>query len=175
MPNYRRVRVRGGCYFFTVSLQNRRRTLLTECVDLLRRAFAEIRAEHPFHIDAIVILPEHLHAVWTLPPGDDDYSTRWNLIKGAFSRRLPGGEALSCSRARKRERGIWQRRFWEHTIDSDEDYVQHVNYAHYNPVKHGYVTRPIDWPYSSLHRYVKDGILSADWGILAPPSDFDWG
>ncbi|MCX5658633.1 MAG: transposase [Planctomycetota bacterium] len=164
MPNYRRWRVPGGTYFFTVTLHDRRRRLLTDHVDDLRDAFRTTRENHPFHIDAIVILPEHLHCVWTLPKGDVDYSMRWNLIKGAFSRSLPRTETPSKSRQRKRERSIWVRRFWEHTIGDEDDFAEHVDYIHYNPVKHGYVKRAIDWPHSSFHDYVKRGILDSAWG-----------
>ncbi len=118
---------------------------------------------HPFVIDAIVIMPDHLHTVWTLPEGDSDYPTRWGLIKGGFSRALPATERLSKSRKQKGERGIWQRRFWEHVIRDENDYQRHVDYIHYNPVKHGFVKRPVDWRYSSIHRYIRQGILTSDW------------
>ena len=123
-----------------------------------------MRQAHPFQIDGIVILPDHLHTLWTLPEGDDDYSLRWRQIKSAFSRRLDEGETVSASRSRKRERGVWQRRFWEHTIRDDEDFARHLDYIHYNPVKHGHVKRVADWPYSSFHRHVQQGIYSLEWG-----------
>jgi len=123
-----------------------------------------VRQAHPFQIDGIVILPDHLHTLWTLPEGDDDYSLRWRQIKSAFSRRLDEGETVSASRSRKRERGVWQRRFWEHTIRDDEDFARHLDYIHYNPVKHGHVKRVADWPYSSFHRHVQQGIYSLEWG-----------
>jgi len=176
MPNYRRHRVPGGTYFYTVNLLDRSSDLLTAHIDQLRAAFAEVRAGHPFEIDAIVVLPEHLHAVWTLPAGDADYPTRWRLIKSAFTRRLPRGldAPRSTSRRRKGERGVWQRRFIEHTIRDDDDLARHVDYIHFNPVKHGLVTRPADWPYSSIHRYIADGVLPPDWGTHRPVDDLDY-
>jgi putative transposase len=125
-------------------------------------------------IDAIVILPDHLHAVWTLPDGDRDFALRWRLIKAAFSRGLSAGERISASRARKAERGIWQRRYWEHTLRDDDDLARHIDYIHFNPVKHGHVARVVDWPHSSFHRMVERGVYPADWGGHAadPAGDF---
>ena len=111
----------------------------------------------------MVVLPDHLHAVWTMPEGDRDFSTRWRLIKSTFSRNLAVGESISASRAAKRERGIWQRRYWEHTIRDERDYAAHIDYCHLNPYKHGLVQRVRDWPYSSFHRYVAQGMYPADW------------
>jgi putative transposase len=150
MTSYRRNLVRGGTFFFTVNLADRRQQLLTEHIGLLRAAFRYTQARHPFTIDAIVILPDHLHAMWSLPEGDDDFPTRWRLIKAAFSRELPRGEALSQSRADKGERGIWQQRYWEHTVRDECDFAHHVDYVHFNPVKHGHVDRVSDWPYFVL-------------------------
>ncbi len=121
------------------------------------------RIDTPFTIDAIVILPEHLHAVWTLPAGDNDFALRWRLIKTTFSRNLPHVERRSASRVAKGERGIWQRRYWEHLIRDEEDFARHVDYIHFNPVKHHRVKNVSDWPHSSFHRYVQDGILPMDW------------
>jgi len=132
---YRRFKHPGGCYFFTVNLLDRKRTYLTEYIDQLRKAFSKVKIAHSFEIDAIVILPDHLHAMLTLPLGDAEYSQRWNLIKGCFSRGIGRIEEISSSRQNKRERGIWQRRFWEHMIRDDRDYERHINYIHYNPVK----------------------------------------
>jgi putative transposase len=129
----------------------------------LRSAIARVRRKRPFVIDAWVVLPEHMHCVWTLPEGDADYSSRWQAIKILFSRSIPATEQISASRRAKHERGIWQRRFWEHTITSDTDYERHVDYVHLNPVKHGLVTRVADWPYSTFHRYVAAGIYANDW------------
>jgi putative transposase len=163
MTNYRRNRVPGGTYFFTVNLLDRRSGLLVQHIQNLRGAVRQVRAQAPFHIDAWVVLPEHLHCVWTLPKGDTDFSSRWKAIKAAFSKKLPNGEARSASRAGKGERGIWQRRFWEHTIRDDRDYVAHIDYVHFNPVKHGLVSVLQDWPYSSFHRDVALGAYPAAW------------
>jgi len=163
MTSYRRNFVAGGTFFFTVNLADRRLRLLTKHVDMLRAAFRTTRARHPFTVEAIVILPDHLHAIWTLPDRDTDSSLRWRLIKSTFSRALPGGERVSPSRASKGERGIWQRRYWEHTLRDEEDYARHVDYIYFNPVKHGHANRVGDWPYSSFHRMVRLGIYPADW------------
>lgn len=174
MTEYRRYRIKGGPYFFTVNLAERNRKLLTEHIDALRDAFREIKQAHPFQIDAIVVLPDHLHTLWTLPQGGADFSLRWRQIKSAFSRQIEKGERLSKSRARKQERGIWQRRFWEHAIRDENDYARHVEYIHFNPVKHGYVRQAADWPYSSFHRYVESGWCSSDWaGIETDDLDYD--
>src|ERR1700719_232873 len=163
MTGYRRNSVPGGSYFFTVNLENRRLRFLTEHIDLLRDALRYVQDRHPFTVEAIVGLPDHLHAIWTLPQADADFATRWRLIKSAFSRRLPVGERISDSRAAKGERGIWQRRYWEHTIRDEKDFTRHIDYIHINPVKHGLVPRVRDWPYSSFHRMVKLGIYPEDW------------
>jgi putative transposase len=163
MTNYRRNFVSGGTFFFTVNLAERRLRLLTEHVDTLRSAFRAARATHPFVIEAIVVLPDHLHAIWTLPEGDRDFATRWRLIKSAFSRALPKGEWISESRSSKGERGIWQRRYWEHTLRDERDYTRHVDYIHFNPVKHRHVSCVADWPYSSFHRLVRLGVYPRDW------------
>ena len=161
---YRRALSPGGAYFFTVALADRGSRVLIERVDVLRNAFARVRASHPFTIDAAVVLPDHIHAIWTLPPGDADFPLRWALIKAAFSRAVDNTEYVSAARHARGERGIWQRRFWEHLIRNDDDLATHVDYIHYNPVKHSHAMRPIDWPNSSIHRYVADGRLPADWG-----------
>jgi putative transposase len=163
MTSYRRNFVPGGSYFFTVNLADRRLRLLTDHIDLLRAAFRDVKAAHPFAIEATVVLPDHLHTIWTLPEGNADFATRWRLIKGAFSRRLPRGEKVSSSRSNKGERGIWQRRYWEHTLRDELDFERYVDYIHFNPVKHGHVTRVIDWPYSTFHQMVKLGIYPEDW------------
>ena len=163
MTDYRRNFVPGGSFFFTVNLADRRLNLLTDHVDLLRAAIRYTRARHPFVIDAIVVLPDHLHAIWTLPEGDADFAMRWRLIKGAFSRNLPHGEPVSASRTAKSERGIWQRRYWEHTLRDEDDPIRHVDYIHFNPVKHGHATCVGEWPHSSFHRFVRLGILAEDW------------
>jgi len=174
MPEYRRNRVAGGCYFFTVNLWDRRSSLLVERIELLRECVWRVRVRRPFHVDAWVVLPEHMHAVWTLPEGDDDFSTRWGSIKRMFSAGLEGGEARSEGRMRRGERGVWQRRFWEHTIRDERDYGAHVDYVHFNPVKHGLVEGPGDWPFSSFRRAVERGVYPADW-VGGGDADGIWG
>jgi putative transposase len=164
MSWYRRVRIKNGTYFFTINLADRSSTLLVDQVDLLRRAYARIQERLSFETVAICIMPDHVHAIWTLPESDDDFPMRWNLIKSGFSRALPAAPNRSASNSARREKGIWQRRYWEHVIRDEEDLVRHINYIHYNPVKHGHATRVVDWPYSSFHRYVARGDLPADWG-----------
>jgi putative transposase len=164
MTNYRRYRLPGGSYFFTVVTADRTQALLTEHIASLREAFREVQARHPFGLEAVVILPDHLHCVWSLPEGDDDFSMRWRQIKSAFSRRVAAGEPRSASRIAKGERGLWQRRFWEHALRDEADYRRHVDYIHYNPVKHGHVQRVMDWPYSSFRRFVLRGMYPRDWG-----------
>ena len=175
MTDYRRNFIAGGSFFFTVNLAERRLALLTEYIDELRAAFRKTRLHHPFTIDAMVVLPDHLHAVWTMPESDADFAMRWQLIKSTFSRNIPSGERISESRAAKGERGIWQRRYWEHTIRDENDFVRHIDYIHINPVKHGLVVRVGDWPYSSFHRMVKLGIYPDDWAGDASSHDGDFG
>lgn len=166
MTDYRRYFVSGGTYFFTATLADRSLPLLTDNIAALRAAFRHVRTEMPFVVDAIVVLPDHLHTIWVLPPGDADFSTRWKKIKAAFSRQLPRIEHLSESRTRKGERGIWQRRFWEHALRDEADWQRHMDYIHFNPVRHGHVRRTADWPYSSFHRYVKLGTYPREWGAV---------
>jgi putative transposase len=163
VTSYRRHFVAGGSYFFTVNLADRRLQLLTDYIEALRAAFRYTRRRHPFAIDAIVVLPDHLHAIWRLPEGDSDFALRWRLIKANFSRGLPQAEWVSRSRSSKGERGIWQRRYWEHTLRSEGDFSRHADYIHFNPVKHGHVERVLDWPYSSFHRMVRLGLYPMDW------------
>jgi len=162
---YRRANMAGGMYFFTVNLLNRRLDLLVMHVAALRAAVRVVKVAHPFEIVAMVVLPEHIHAVWHLPPGDADFPLRWALIKANFSRALPKNEQINASREKKRERGIWQRRYWEHLIRDEHDLARHIDYVHFNPVKHGWAKRASDWPYSSLHQYIARGELSEDWAI----------
>lgn len=172
MSNYRRVRVPGGTYFFTVNLLERRRRLLVDRIGDLRAAFRAAQVARPFEVLAIVVLPDHLHCLWRLPPGDDDNANRWAQIKAGVSRRLPAAERRSAARVARRERGIWQRRYWEHVIRDDDDLRRHIDYIHFNPVKHGHATRPLDWPHSSFHRWVARGDVAADWAggeIATPP------
>ncbi|MGZ5069753.1 MAG: REP-associated tyrosine transposase [Methylobacter sp.] len=164
MPNYRRAFIPGGTWFFTVNLlQRHHNDLLIREIDLLRETVRQVREKYPFQIDAWVVLPEHLHCVWTLPPGDSDFSLRWRLIKSGFSRKLPKNERLSAVRKAAGERGIWQRHYWEHFIRDDADFQHHIDYVHVNPLKHGHVRRVIDWPYSTFHRYVAQGIYPSHW------------
>jgi len=163
MVHYRRNLVPGGTFFFTVTLDDRRSSTLIDHIELLRAAFRETHNERPFVIDAIVILPDHLHAIVTLPPGDSDFSDRWRRIKGSFTRSVLAAGA-KISRDHRGEYSLWQRRFWEHTIRDERDFERCTDYVHFNPVKHQLATSPSDWPFSSLHRYVRAGILPPDWG-----------
>jgi putative transposase len=165
MTDYRRVYMPGASWFFTVNLAERRNNkLLVEQIEPLRMAFRYVKKRRPFAINAVVIMPDHLHCIWTLPTGDADFSSRWNLLKGYFSRNISKGERVSASRAKRRERGLWQRRFWAHLLVDQEDFNQHMDYIHWNPVKHGWVRQVADWPYSSFHRYVELGVYPINWG-----------
>ena len=170
MVQYRRNRVSGGTYFFTATLRDRHATTLVEYIDVLRTATARTLRERPFVIDAMVVLPEHLHVVWTLPSGDADYAGRWRLMKSCFTRAL-AKTCMSLSRNAKGEYDLWQRRYWEHTIRDDTDLARHVDYIHFNPVKHGLVKRVVDWPYASFHRFVRQGICTPDWAGADMKSD----
>ena len=168
LVQYRRAKIPGATYFFTVVTYNRQHLFQSdETVQLLRQAIYTVKQRYPFNIDAIVLLPDHLHCIWTLPDGDADFSTRWRLIKTDFSRRCP--ENYKCQRSlaryQKKEQAIWQRRFWEHRIRDQEDLERHIDYIHYNPVRHQLVDTPRKWPYSSFHRYVEQGCYSDDWGV----------
>ncbi|MGY2935550.1 putative transposase [Bradyrhizobium sp. GM6.1] len=160
---YRRNLLPGGTFFFTVTLDDRRSSVLVDHVDKLRHAFRVARAERPFTIEAIVVLPDHLHVIMTLPDNDADFSGRWRRIKSSFTHQLAVSGA-PISRNRRGEFSLWQRRFWEHTIRDDADFERCADYIHFNPAKHGYVSSPADWPHSSLHRYVREGVLPPDWG-----------
>lgn len=157
MVLYRRNFLPGGTYFFTVTLSDRRSSLLVENIDALRAAFRTARTERPFDIEAVVILRDHLHAIMNLPVDDSDFAGRWRRIKGHFSR------ALLRAGADIGRHANGQRRYWEHTIRDEDDFARHVDYVHFNPVKHGYVRRVGDWPHSSFHRYVRTGLLPEDW------------
>jgi putative transposase len=164
---YRRAKIEGGTFFFTVVTHNRRGFLCEpENITLLRQGFKEVIREYPFIIDANVILPDHIHCIWTLPPGDSDFSKRWRLIKSYFSSRCDAKYKgkISASRQKKSEQAVWQRRFWEHQIKDENDFVRHVDYIHYNPVRHKYVKAPKDWRYSSFMLYVEKGIYDINWG-----------
>lgn len=171
MRHYIRADAAGATYFFTLALQDRSARWLVDHVDLLRAAVAHVKARHPFDIEAMVVLPEHLHALWRLPVDDKDFSTRWMLVKQQFTRSLVTAgvldERASEGRGAKGERKLWQRRFWEHQIRDEEDFRRHVDYIHFNPVKHGWVSRAVDWRHSSLHRCIREGSVAPDWGIDA--------
>jgi putative transposase len=169
MSNYRRADAPGACYFFTV-VTFRRRNILTnnDCRGWLRDAVMKTRKNHPFSIDAWVLLPNHLHCMLTLPESDNNFSVRWNDIKKRFTTAakdtLHKPEWVNASKQKHRESTIWQRRFWEHQIRDDNDYQRHMDYIHYNPVKHGLVKQVRDWPYSTFHRYVNQGVYPENWG-----------
>ncbi len=174
MVRYRRNFVPGGTYFFTVTLADRTSSALTDHVDALRTAFRLARHERPFTIDAIVILPDHLHAIWTLPSGDSDFSGRWKRIKAHVTHRLVAA-GVPVMRHRNGEYALWQRRFWEHTIRNESDFERHVDYVHFNPIKHGLVSRTRDWPYSSFHAYVRRGLLPVAWAGDVDESMMNFG
>ncbi len=163
---YIRARVPGAVYFFTVNLADRKHGILIKEISVLRNAISATKTKYPFKIPAYVILPDHLHLMMSLPENDHDYSIRWRMLKGFFSKQIQRSELISTARKKKRERGIWQRRFWEHLIRDEKDYEHHVNYIHYNPVKHGYVKKASDWKYSSIHSYLQKGIVSEDWAWI---------
>jgi putative transposase len=175
MSRYRRAQVHGGCYFFTVNLANRESTLLIEHIDVLRVAYQTIQHALPFETIAICVLPDHLHALWPLPPQDHDFSPRWQRIKAMFSSAMPMQVRRSPSKRIKREKGVWQRRFWEHVIRDESDLQKHVDYIHHNPVKHGLVKQVVDWLYSSFHRYVRRGELASDWAGSSNDDDIGYG
>jgi putative transposase len=164
MSNYKRAWMHGGTWFFTVNLMQRgNNDLLTRHIDLLRSAVQTTRRDHPFLIHSWVVLPDHFHCIASLPHDEADFSVRWRLIKSRFSQGLSKNELRSRARQRQGERGIWQRRYWEHLLRDEGDYVSHMDYVHRNPVKHKLVARVRDWPYSTFHRLVDQGIYSSDW------------
>jgi putative transposase len=164
MPNYRRNWVEGGCFFFTVNLLDRRSDLLVAEIGALRSAVRAALVRYPFHVDAWVVLPDHMHCMWTLPAGDLDFPVRWRAIKAGFSRSVGRAGERRASLVRKRESGVWQRRYWEHTIRGERDFEAHMDYIHFNPVRHGLVAHPADWPFSSFVTCVKLGMYPSDWG-----------
>ena len=174
MVRYRRNFIPGGTYFFTVTLADRRSTALVDYIDRLRAAFRATRRERSFAVDAIVVLPDHLHAIFTLPSGDADFSGRWRRIKGHFSNALING-GTELKRRPNGDLSLWQRRFWEHTIRDESDFARHVDYVHFNPVKHGLVQRVRDWPHSSFHRYAREGLLPDDWAGDVGDDGTDFG
>ncbi len=163
MSNYRRAYVPGGVYFFTVVTYNRTPWFNNEGhIDILRDSFYHIMEKRPYQIDAIVVLPDHLHCIWQLPPDDSDFSGRWREIKKRASRYI-APQTNKCN-----ERLVWQKRFWEHLIRDDEDWKNHVDYIHFNPVKHGLVESVADWPWSSFSRAVENGWYDSNWGGTEP-------
>ncbi|MBI3771672.1 MAG: transposase [Gammaproteobacteria bacterium] len=171
MVAYRRSRVAGGTYFFTVTLRDRASRRLVEHVAELREIIRVVMRERPMNIDAMVVMPDHLHAVWTLPPGDEDYAGRWRMIKSRYTRTLARA-GVEMMRNEKGEYDLWQRRYWEHTVRDEKDLERCVDYIHYNPVKHGWAKRVNEWPYSTLHRYVQKGIYPVDWaGAVNEPNE----
>ena len=168
MPNYIRWREDGASYFFTVVTYRRRELFLeAHARRILRRAFVSVRQSNPFDMFACVLLPDHLHCIWTLPDGDDDFPFRWGNIKRLFTGEFlaSGGNVLpvSADRMKHRERGVWQARYWEHRIRDETDWLRHRDYIHLNPVKHGLVGAPRQWPWSSFHRHVQLGWLDPNW------------
>ena len=184
MPEYRRASAEGGTFFFTVVTYDRRPILcLEKSRGILRSVIRQVAKSHPFLVNAWVVLPDHMHCLWTLPEGDKDFSVRWALIKRGFTAGLrtaladkaaSGMEAApGLSMERHREGTVWQRRFWEHQIRDEKDYAAHMEYIHFNPVKHGLVESPKDWPYSTFHQYVARGLYDHHWGsggnLTLPP------
>ena len=163
MPNYRRLYSDGACYFFTLVTHQRRPIFNTSSLPHLKASLLSATMRMPFRIPAIVVMPEHLHCLWLLPSGDSDHSRRWQFIKASFTRRLKRAENNICL-------PIWQNRYWEHLIRDEAHFQRHLDYIHYNPVKHGYVTRPFDWPWSSFRSHVERGYYSEEWGVSEPSS-----
>ena len=164
MSRYRRAKIEGGTFFFTVALADRPADLLVRHIDHLRKAYRFVVERYHFETVAICILPDHLHAIWSLPQKDFNFSMRWSLIKSGFSRLLPTADLRSRSQIVKRDKGIWQRRYWEHAICDENDLARHIDYVHFDPLKHGHVSQVREWPHSSFHRYVERGLLPLDWG-----------
>lgn len=167
MSDYRRPKITGATYFFTVVTEERQPILTTDAVRVaLREAIQQAKTTLPFQVDAWALLPDHLHCIWTLPEGDSNYSARWAIIKRHVSSRCVSSvkSSISDSRLKRNERSFWQRRFWEHQIRDDTDLTRHLDYIHWNPIKHGLVKAVKDWPYSSFHKFVAQGIYPSDWG-----------
>jgi len=172
MPNYRRARITGATYFFTV-VTHRRLPILASAsaISILHHSFAAVAAHHPFIMDALVILPDHLHCIWTLPQDDGDFSARWRLVKTGFSHacRRPKREPILPPSLCREDESPWQERFWEHLIRDEADFNAHCDYIHYNPVKHGLVRSPGEWPHSTFDMFVHKGFYPADWGSSVLP------
>ena len=174
MVNYRRVYIEGGCYFFTATLKNRKSSILTDYIDALRESFSFVKEQQPFEIIAIVVLPEHLHCIWQLPEGDDNYAGRWRSIKSRFTRSLIKS-GVKLYKNNRGEYNLWQARYWEHMIRNESDLLRHIDYIHFNPVKHDWSTAVKDWPYSSFHRFVANEMLPVNWGIADEDILNDYG
>lgn len=169
MPEYRRIRLAGGTIFFTVVTYDRKPILvLPESRRILRKVWKDVQTKHPFEIVAICLLPDHLHTIWKLPDDDTDYAMRWNEIKRHFTHeylKLTREESVrNESRKKRRESTIWQRRYWAHILYDQDDLNAHIDYIHYNPMKHGFVNQVSDWPWSSFHRFLRMGVYTFDWG-----------
>ena len=180
MSRYRRANTPGATYFFTIVTYRRRPFLRDPDVRIaLREAIAKVRNLYPFHIDGWVLLPDHLHAIWTLPPGDARFPLRWQQIKRGVTlscrARLHRAAWTTESKTKHRESTLWQRRYWEHQIRDERDFERHMDYLHYNPVKHELVKRVGDWPYSSFHRHVAAGVYPEDWSIASATDGMDFG
>lgn len=180
MSNYRRADTKGATYFFTVVTYRRQKILCNEDIrTALHDGIQATRINHPFVIDAWALLPDHLHCIWSLPEHDANFSVRWAMIKRYVSKQcspaLQQKNLMNQSKNRRNESTLWQRRFWEHQIRDNHDYQKHMDYIHYNPVKHGYVSRTIDWPHSTFHRYVRQGVYAEDWGGEALAIDGKFG
>lgn len=178
MRTYKRFKIEGACYFFTVVTHERNKLFASaEAVAMLEAAIAEVQRRHPFDLEAQVVLPDHLHSLWQLPDGDADYSMRWRLIKDRFTRawvRLHGSTAPTASRIAKGEQAVWQRRYWEHMIRDERDFDEHLDYIHYNPVHHGIVAAPRNWPHSTFGKWVERGVYEQYWGADEMPPLPDW-
>ncbi|WP_283788071.1 REP-associated tyrosine transposase [Bermanella sp. WJH001] len=173
MSSYKRNKTQGGTYFFTLVLKQRHNTnLLIDHFDLLKFSTLKVKSKSPFKLPACVVMPDHLHMIMSLPKGDDNYAMRIRLIKTFFSKSLDLVEPVSNSMSRKNEKGVWQRRFWEHLIRDEQDLQRHIDYIHYNPVKHGYCNRADEWPYSTFHNYVERGMYSRDWACDVKDENF---
>lgn len=169
MPNYRRPAIAGGTYFITQVTYGRQPWLCTDLArHALRTAINQVRQNRPFRVDAFVLLPDHFHCLWTLPQNDNDLSTRLRLIKTYVTKhyrtRLGLNLEVSDSRTKRKEQNLWQRRFWEHLIRDETDFAQHCDYIHYNPVQHQLCQLPTAWQFSTVHRFIAQGIYPPDWG-----------
>jgi putative transposase len=180
MANYRRIYTGGNIYFFTLVMYRRQAILCHDDIrTALRSGIMETRKTHPFKVDAWVLMPDHLHCIWTLPENDINFSTRWAMIKRYVTKqccaeKYQRDEWLNKSRVKRKESTLWQRRFWEHQIRDDQNFQRHFDYLHFNPVKHGYVNSVKEWEFSSFHRYVKNEIYTENWGGVGNIED-DFG